>query len=382
MKKIINIENFILLLWGLYFTQGVFIPQGSIISRGILIIYLLISFYCMIKVNLSETLRFGYVKALNFLVLILSVYGLYSILMGRGSEGLKAIYLSLLPTYSFYFIIQKKQLSENWYRWIFFYCALIVGVQYMSYSNTMQEELLDAEDGFTINVAYQIVALLPLLWFWRKKTLVQYFSLALVLLAVLSTAKRGAIIITILCFLYLVSQSLKNSTRRQKFGYFSLVVLFVAVILALALNYYSNNAYLQQRWENTQDGNSSGRDYIYRQFWNAYINSNSLELLFGHGMRSSVSLIGHSAHNDWLQFLFDFGLFGAMVYMYYWIVFIRTWLTNHDDNTRTIIGIIVIIYFTATLFSMSFNAMELPANICLGYCLAEHQKRKTERFIC
>ena len=378
MKKIINIENFILLLWGLYFTQGVFIPQGSIISRGILIIYLLISFYCMVKVNLSETLRFGYVKALNFLVLILSVYELYSILMGRGSEGLKAIYLSLLPTYSFYYIIHKKQLSETWYRWVLFYCALIVGIQYMSYVNMMQDMLIDDEEGFTINVAYQIVALLPLLWFWRKKPLVQYGLLVLVSLAVLSTAKRGAIIITILCFLYLVSQSLKNSTRRQKFGYFLLVVLFVAVILALALNYYSNNAYLQQRWENTQDGNSSGRDYIYRQFWNAYINSNSLELLFGHGMRSSVSLIGYSAHNDWLQFLFDYGLFGALVYLCYWIVFIRTWLTDHEVQTRPILGTIVIIYFMATLFSMSFNAMQLSASICLGYCLAEQQRRKTD----
>lgn len=376
MKKIINIENFILLLWGLYFTQGIFIPQGSIISRGVLVMYLLISFYCMIKVNLYESLRSDYVKALNSLVLMLSVYGLFSIFMGRGSEGLKAIYLSLLPTYSFYYIIHKRQLSDNWYRWILFYCALVVGVQYISYINTMQEELLDAEEGFTINVAYQIVALLPLLWFWRKKPLVQYAFLALVFIAVLSTAKRGAILITILCLLFFVFQSLKNSTRRQKFGYFLLVVLFVAVVMVLAMKYFSNNAYLQQRWENTQAGNMSGRDSIYRECWNAYINSNFLELLFGHGMRSSLRLIGHSAHNDWLQFLLDYGLFGAIVYLCYWIVFISTWLTDHDDKTRTIIGIIVIIYFTTTLFSMSFNAMELPASICLGYCLAERQRRK------
>ena len=378
MKKIINIENFILLLWGLYFTQGVFIPQGSIISRGVLVMYLFISFYCLIKVNSYESLRSSYEKALNFLVLILTVYGLFSIFRGRGGDGLKAIYLSLLPTYSFYYIIHKRQLSENWYRWILFYCALVVGAQYMSYVNTMQEELLEAEEGFTINVAYQIVALLPLLWFWREKPLVQYGFLVLVFLAVLSTAKRGAILISILCMMYFVSQSLKNSTRRQKFGYFLLVVLFVAAVLVLAKNYISNNAYLQQRWENTQAGNSSGRGAIYRECWDAFINSNFLELLFGHGMRGTLMLTGHSAHNDWLQFLLDYGLFGALVYLCYWIVFIRTWLTDHEDQTRPIIGTIVIIYFISTLFSMSFNAMELPACICLGYCLAEQQRQKTD----
>ena len=377
MKKIINIENFLLLLWGLYFTQGMLIPQGSMISRAILVVYLFISFYFMVKVNSYESLRSNYVKALNFLVLMLSVYGLFAIVMKRGGDGLKAIYLSLLPIYSFYYIIYKKQLSENWYRWILFYCALIVGVQYISYINTMQALLIEAEEGFTVNIAYQIVALLSLLWFWREKPLVQYVFLVLVFLAVLSTAKRGAILISILCMMYFVSQSLKNSTRRQKFSYFLLVVLFVVVVLFLAKYYLSNNAYLQRRWELTQAGYSSGRDAIYRECWKAYINSSFLEMLFGHGMKGTLRVVGHSAHNDWLQFLLDNGLFGAMAYLYYWIVFIRTWLFDHDDKTRPIIGTIVIVYFLSTLFSMSFNAMELPACICLGYCLAERQRRKT-----
>ncbi len=378
MKKIINIENFLLLLWGLYFTQGVFVPQGSIISRGILVVYLLILFYYLIKVNLYESLRSSYVKVLNFLVLILSIYGLFSIIMGRGSELLKAIYLSLLPTYSFYYIIYEKQLSENWFRWVLFYCALVVGIQYFYFVNTMQDMLIDDEEGYTINMAYNIVALLPLLWFWRKKPMVQYGFLVLVFLAVLSTAKRGAILVSVLCLLYFVSQSLKNSTRRQKFGYFLLVVLFVAATLLLAKNYFASNAYLQQRWESTQAGNLSGRDSIYRLCWDTYINSNFLELLFGHGMRGTFRLIGGSAHNDWLQFLLDYGLFGALVYLCYWIVFIRTWLSDHEAQTRPIVGTIVIIYFMSTLFSMSYSAMQLPACICLGYSLAERQRRKTE----
>ena len=378
MKRLFSIENLILVLWGLYFTQGVFIPQGSIISRAILVVYLLISFYYMIKVNQYESLRSSYIKALNVLVLMLSIYGLFSILMGHGGDGLKAIYLSLLPTYSFYYIIHTNQLSDNWYRWILFYCALIVGVQYMTYVNTMQDMVSEEQEGFTINVAYQILALIPLLWFWRKKPLIQYVLLILVFFAVLSTAKRGAIIISILCMMCFVAQSLKNSTPRQKFGYLLLAVIFVVVVLILAKYYFSNNAYLQQRWENTQAGNSSGRDSIYRKCWDAYINSNFLALLFGHGMRGTLRLIGHSAHNDWLQFLLDDGLFGATVYLFYWIIFIRTWLTDHDSDTRPIICTIVIIYFMATLFSMSFNAMELPASICLGYYLAERQRRKTE----
>ena len=379
MKKIINIENFFLILWGLYYTQGVFIPQGSIISRAILVVYLLISLYCMVKVNQYVRLRSKYVRALNFLVLMLSVYCLITIIINQGEgDQLKAIYLSLLPTYTFYYFIQKKQISENWYRWVLIYCAAIFGVQYMVYYNAMQEYLLEAEEGFTINVAYQFVALLPLLWFWREKPMLQYVFLFFVLLVVLSTAKRGAILISFLCMLYYVSQSLRNRAPSQKFGYFMLVVLFLFVLLHFSENYYLNNAYLQDRWEGTQEGNSSGRNYIYPKYWNVFVNSDSWEFLFGHGMGWGRGHIGQSAHNDWLQFLVDYGLFGTVVYLYYWIVFIRTGTKDHDNKTRPIICSVIIIYFMATLFSMSYNAIELPASICLGYSLSEQKNRRTK----
>lgn len=382
MKKIMTTENLLLLIWGLYNTQGVFIPQGGIISRGILLVYLLFAMYCFIKVNTNKRLLTSYVKALNVLILMLTVYGLFAIITRHGSSnGLKPIYFSLLPIYSFYYIIQQKQLPDKWFRWVLFYCAFVVAIRYMKFVSEMQALLLESgieeEVDYTINMAYPIVALVPLLWFWREKPVLQLSFFILVTLALLSTAKRGALLIAFLCFLYFVFQFVKKSIKAFNFKYVIFAFVFVAAVLVVVRNYFMNDSYLQYRWELTQNGYVSKRDIIYRKCWETFVNSNFFGMLFGHGLRSTVRLFNHSAHCDWLQFLVDYGLLGFFVYLHYWIVFIRTWITDHDNKTRPIVGTIVIIYFMSSIYSMSFNVMELPACICLAYCLAEQQRKRS-----
>lgn len=374
MKKVINVENFYVLLWGLYFTQGTIFPQGSFLSRLILIIYLSLSAWFAIRVNLHNNLRVPYIKALNALVLLFVVYGFLSIVESGGIDSLKAVLLSLLPTYFCYYVVLKNQLTDSWFRWVLFYFAFVIGVQYINYITSMEEILRKSEEGFTINVAYQILSLLPLLFFWRKKPLIQFGFLTIIVFAVVSTAKRGAIIIAILFLLFYIWKSVEGSNKKRRILNLVIISVFLVAIVYYTYDYFMSNDYLQRRLQNTLEGDSSGRDSIFRSCWRIFLNSNLLGILFGHGMNATVKLIDIEAHNDWLEILVDQGLFGVTVYLIYWFVFFKSWLKDKGE-TRNMWGALVILYFISTFFSMSFNAMVLPSNFVLGYCLAKNVEK-------
>lgn len=70
--------------------------------------------------------------------------------------------------------------------------------------------------------------------------------------------------------------------------------------------------------ENMLEGNVSGRDRIYANIFNGWLDSdNFINLLFGYGFAGSrlLSGSGHFAHNDWLELLSNFGLLGVTIYI-------------------------------------------------------------------
>ena len=131
----------------------------------------------------------------------------------------------------------------------------------------------------------------------------------------------------------------------------------------------------------TLEGNSSGRDSIFKQCWDIFLNSNVLGMLFGHGASATVGIIGIAAHNDWLEILVNQGLLGVTVYLFFWIAFYKTFRLDNSRETKPVIGSVMLIYFAATLFSMSYSAMTLPSTLALGYCLARQQQDKRASLI-
>lgn len=373
MKKLFSLPSLYVLLWALYFTQGTIIPRGGIISLVVLGSFLLISGYFLYIANAKFRLN-SYFKALNMFLLMFTVYGIHTLLIRdtNGLNYLKAIYLSLLPTYTFYVLKLKGKIDENWIRTVFFVMAGVVIVQYAAARMTLIETFGDDETK-TINVGYEILSLLPLVLFFKEKPIVQYVLWAVALALILTTVKRGAIIIGALCTVYFIYHSLRNSTRKTRWYVWILVLLFFVIGIRYVANFYANSEYAQSRMELTMQGYSSNRDVLYAQAWNVYINSNMMGLLFGHGTLSTMRLIGNAAHNDWLELLVNQGLLGVALYLYYWLAFFKVYKRGGYPETKRILGMLLIIYFMSTLFSMSYISMTLPSNLALGYCLAKRE---------
>lgn len=377
-NTIFNECNIYIVLWTLYYLQGTLYEVGSLFSKSILVIVLLMSVINALKINIQGGLC-GYLKGLNMLLVMFTVYGVISILITptiqfghrhtQSFNYLKAIYISLLPIYSFYYYTQKGKLDDKSLKvWVLLFFILAMGRYYAEQTlrlvNTYGDET-------TNNSGYTILSLIPLIVYWREKSTFQYILLGVAMVFILMAMKRGAILIGALCVVWFLYQSFKNANRRTKIWVFILTVLVIAAGIYAVQYMLENSAYFVSRLEATREGNSSGRDSMFGSLWNFYTNETTVfQFIFGQGADATIAIVGNYAHNDWLEILINNGLIGAIIYLVYWIRFYKEWRNSNDNSiVFMVLGLTLLIYFMSTLFSMSYNSMSTYATCGLGYAL-------------
>lgn len=381
-NKIFNFCNFYILLWLVYDLQGIlFGGRGGGLST--IIIYMLIGvsayhfMYALFHYNMPK-----YMKGLTALVFMFTIYGAILVISGqtirfsrtgtlvKNYNYIKTIYISLLPIYSFYVFTRKGLLTKDiLLKWTFVFFVAAV-MQFFRHQREMLISIEDAEE-ITNNYGYAFLSMIPLLVFWEHKRFVQYLGLGFSMLFIILGMKRGAILIGALCVVWFLLYSMKTASRRQKIWVVLLSIIIIIVGYYVVSYMIQSSAYFNSRIENTLEGNSSGRDSLYGIFWQHFINeSNPLRFLFGNGANATLKITWNYAHNDWLEIAINQGLLGIVVYLVYWIEFYKTWRKSKVDNQLFLaIGLVLLIFFLKTIFSMSYGAMSVYVTICLGYCM-------------
>ncbi len=92
------------------------------------------------------------------------------------------------------------------------------------------------------------------------------------------------------------------------------LVLFVALFVYVGSSEESN---VVARFESAQDDEGSGRTYVWQAAFDLIERSDFLPLLFGHGFNKveKDSMLGLSAHNDFLEVTYDYGIVGLALYV-------------------------------------------------------------------
>ena len=162
-----------------------------------------------------------------------------------------------------------------------------------------------------------ILLLFPLIFFCR----IQWLELAMFVfvgISCLQSAKRSVIIVyglmLLFYFVYLRMRSKKNKFRMITF--FILALSFAIGARYMAKDNNDVAEHVIDRFTDDETG-GSGREGIYEQVWSRYQSSSLDEILFGHGydaVKEQVS--GISAHNDFLEILYDYGLISALIYCF------------------------------------------------------------------
>lgn len=382
----LNCCDWFILAWVVYYMQGTLYPTGSVLSVGLLGINLFVSILCVLKIwKMPHTLP--YIKGLNLLVIMFSIYGFSLILfnpstihysMGgmdiKSFDYIKAIYLSILPIYAFYYFSLKGYLTaERLRRWALVFCISCV----VSYYNEMQKSLMklmevgSSREEDTNNAGYLFLSLIPVWVLFHKKPLLQYIGLAFCMAFIIMGMKRGAILIGVLVVLYLVRNIIKNSKGKQRLFVISLTVGLTIIGVYLVIDMMSSSDYFLQRIEATKEGNSSGRDDLYSYFWNYFTErADFSQYLFGRGANGTLEIYHNFAHNDWLEIAVNQGLLGIVVFAIYWRRLYVTWRCSKNMEAKTILAMVGFIDFAKTFFSMSYNDMTFLSTSVFGYALA------------
>ena len=402
-NKIYNISNFYTLLWCIYYFLGATTTDGSLLGQISLFAVLSISLCCMFQCLANFKLPLFF-KALHFLLIMFTIYGIYRLIPGTEiflgkvavprHEYLKNILISLLPIYTYYYFTIKGYITEEWFRrwlWVFVGIAIYSFFCYSLKLFSTEIEIDEVSDfDFTNNTAYIFVSILPVLVFYRRYPYIQYLLFFLISTFILFALKRGAIIILLICLLFYFKKTKLNISARTKF-YYTFFVLLLVIIGIIGLYFFiNNNNYIIERYNETISGDSSGRDMLFSKLIAYFFgqvsiisdHANLLTFLLGNGANATITIAGKNAHNDWLEILINQGLVGGLLFAYFWYVFFRTCKIAYNSGKPDEIGLALIIIFiiciTKTFFSMSINDMNIYITSVLGYCLCRMHKRSNE----
>lgn len=382
MKKVKGIFCYIYIaLWIFYYLQDLLMIKG-IIAQLLLVILMVMSFYAFFQLNLYYNIR-PYLKWLNVVLLVITIYGLFlffsgialypdefNLKTGLQFAYLQRYYISILPIYAFYFFSLKGQLSDK--NMLYVFLVLLIFTILMYYQNYYSVSNMIERDEITNNMGYRFVPLIPMLTLVKMKDLWRYIILMVIFAYIMAAMKRGAILVGAIALLLYLKHHLKVRSAKQFFYIMILSIVLLSFIYLYVMNLYETSEYFKSRYNNTLDGDMSMRSWIYSHYYDYFIHlTTGVQFLFGCGADATYLKLGEYAHNDWLEFAINQGIFGVIMYFIYWIVFVKEWYDYQGQlELKQTLGDIIIIYFIVSWFSMSFDGMPIAATLCIGYCLA------------
>lgn len=370
----------------LYFTQGWIFVSGGTISQILVGIWALIDFFYLGKyLFLSNRTILGNTFILFWGLMVL--YWLFSPRLVQGAFSVintfgdfKNATLFSLSFFPFFYWKNQGFIDEKYFRVfsLFFLLSSILAYQLQN------KGLIDIYGtAVTNNTAYYFIMIIPFLGFWglRKGF---YLLFIVIVYFVLLCAKRGAIIcaaVTLLIFLVLIFQN--NSSKRQKKQAFW-GILGIGVIVVLAIFVYSSNELLQLRMEDTQEGNSSNRDYIYSRLWQVFLSGRTINKVIGYGMSQTVYYADGYAHSDWLELLIDEGLIGISLYATFFIsgiVLYRRYKKDMSVQARFTFLTGLLCLMVRSIFSMGFMAPETSL-LCISLAVSLPSNNSKSNVLC
>lgn len=238
--------------------------------------------------------------------------------------------------------------------------------------------------GGTRNLPYYSLFLLPILLMTKSK-FISYASISLVAIAILLSYKRAgffAIITATVAFSYYDAR-LSTSTKNK----FYTVLALMAAVFGIAILYDNFTTTYGLDWTDRLRhmiySGGTGRTQIYRNVIHALQNQNIIFWITGNGYDATRTKLGVWAHNDFLEILYNFGVFGASFYLVLWGYIIRMLTILKRNNYRFYPAFLVsvILFLWGSLFSQMiiFPYWFLGISLSWGLMFADYKNERDEK---
>lgn len=264
------------------------------------------------------------------------------------------------------------------------FIALQGGIYAINFMRVLRLVLLENYRG---GGPYMFLMFLPFVMLFTKKTIKITFVI-LIMLCIVSSMKRGAILaglLSIIVYYFVSTLQSKNSNPIFKIIGISAVVLFV-IIFFLAFDAFTGGTIIERFANISEDGGSS-RDLVYEIVILMILESDFTEILFGHGWNTVIyySPLGLSAHNDYLEILFDCGIFAFFLFCTFIVLLFHTAkkLIQQKSHLAPAFAANIVIIIINTMVSHIYLYTWYISALALfwGYCIGIERKASidTER---
>ena len=253
------------------------------------------------------------------------------------------------------------------------------------YAKTFQMVMLSyvLDSSFRDGTVYVFMMFLPFVMTLSNKKW-RNLGILLIFLALTSSLKRGGLVTSVIALVayYIVSQRVneKHTAGLVKILAFVAVLIFIVIVL-IYINYTSDGMILDRFSSMDSDG-GSGRDVVYARTWELITDSNGIELLLGHGWNfvRIDSPLEVSAHNDYLEAMYDLGIIG---FLFLFILLLQLfWISHRLVRSRSEYAAAytasVVIFFITTMISHLFlYPLNMTAmTLFWGYVAGKEQMKR------
>lgn len=257
----------------------------------------------------------------------------------------------------------------------------------LMFRKVMASYILD--EKFRDGTVYIFMMFIPFVMTYTNKK-VRNIGLTVICLALATSLKRGALvtIVLLLILYYIIDQRIseKKIPRMVKLVAFGGVFVFIIGGLVY-LNSYTDGVILE-RFSSIDSDGGSGRDVVYATTLGMIADSDFISLLIGHGWNYVLldSPLGVSAHNDFIESMYDLGV-GGVVFLF--VLFVQIALCSVKLISQKSVYapayacsflIIFINSMISHVFLYIFNITALT--LFWGYVAGKEQKRLEEKNIC
>ena len=174
------------------------------------------------------------------------------------------------------------------------------------------------------NLIFYISLLFPFSFLYDRK--LKYTILIIGFVAVLISFKRSAITYSVLVLLLAIYTDFIESKKKNFIKSLFIASFLISLFYITFINFEQRTeGYISSRFKNIEEDKGSGRLDIYVDVLNEFQTKSILEKLLGSGQnavrKDNIILVNKmgtisslSAHNDFIEILYDFGIIGLLLY--------------------------------------------------------------------
>ena len=165
-----------------------------------------------------------------------------------------------------------------------------------------------------VNSVYYAISLLPFTLLF-KSNILKLFSFLLCVGIIVFSAKATPLISLLFSSLVLIFVSSNK--------YKNVIILITIPILIVVLIVFRNAIFgsdVVEKILSVNETGAVGRLPIYQNVIKTFFSRPFINILFGNGYYGAYTFLGNSAHNDFLEVMFDFGLVGVALYFSFYLM--------------------------------------------------------------